>query len=55
MFQHKGVRYHLNDSPNSKGRIFMYALENDKFLKPLQSTSFKDAEIEVKKIIEKKL
>lgn len=54
MREHKGVKYHLIDSPGiDKGRVFMYALEGDKTAKQLKAQNNSDAEKEVKLIIEK--
>ena len=60
MFEYKGIKYSLNDTPDytnkrQSGRLFSYAIGKEEYLKPLKAKDFKSAKLEVEKIINEML
>ena len=60
MFEYKGIKYSLNDTPDytnkrQSGRLFSYAIGKEEYLKPLKAKDFTSAKLEVEKIINKML
>ena len=60
MFEYKGIKYSLNDTPDytnkrQSGRLFSFAIGKEEYLKPLKAKDFKSAKLEVEKIINKML
>ena len=50
MFEYKGIKYSLNDTPDytnkrQSGRLFSYAIGKEEYLKPLKSKDFKSAKL----------
>ena len=60
MFEYKGIKYSLNDTPDytnkrQSGRLFSYAIGKEEYLKPLKAKDFKAAKLEVERIINEML
>ena len=56
MFEYKGIKYSLNDTPKRlSGRLFSYAIGKEEYLKPLKAKDFKAAKLEVERIIKEML